>query len=76
MAILGNSFTHYFASAFLLKEIARSQGHQLDIRINAKGSQYLSNHMELELSRDITDRSGYDYTNPSGTVDSLFRLCQ
>ena len=61
VAILGNSFTHYFASAFLLKEIARSQGHQLDIRINAKGSQYLSNHMELELSRDITDRSGYDY---------------
>ena len=61
VAILGNSFTHYFASAFLLKELARSQGHQLDIRVNAKGSQYFSNHMELERSRFVTSETGYDY---------------
>ncbi|WP_295729388.1 BACON domain-containing protein [uncultured Muribaculum sp.] len=61
VGILGNSFTHYFASAFLLKELARSQGHQLDIRVFAKGSQYLSNHLDLERSRFVTSETGYDF---------------
>lgn len=61
VAILGNSFTHYFASAFLLKELARSQGHELDIRVHAKGSQYFSNHLELERSRDVWSETGYDF---------------
>lgn len=61
VAILGNSFTHYFGSAFLLKEIARSQGHNLDIRAFAKGSQYLNNHYSLERSNDIIAEGGYDY---------------
>lgn len=61
VAILGNSFTHYFASAFLLKELARSQGHQIDIRVHAKGSQYFSDHLTLERSRFVTDETGYDF---------------
>ncbi|MDE6490986.1 MAG: BACON domain-containing protein [Muribaculaceae bacterium] len=61
VAILGNSFTHYFASAFLLKELARSQGYELDIRVHAKGSQYFSNHLDLERSRDVWGESGYDF---------------
>lgn len=61
VGILGNSFTHYFASAFLLKEIARSQGHQLDIHVNAKGSQYFTNHMTLELSKVVYEEKDYDY---------------
>jgi hypothetical protein len=60
VAVFGNSFTHYFATAFMLKELARSQGHELDMRINVKGSQYLSNHLSLERSVDITNESGYD----------------
>lgn len=61
VAVLGNSFTHYYGSYYLLKEIARSQGHQLDMRAFAKGSQYLKNHMTLERSNTVTDESGYDY---------------
>ncbi|MDE7443867.1 MAG: hypothetical protein K2M65_06875, partial [Muribaculaceae bacterium] len=61
VAILGNSFTHYFGSYYLLKELARSQGHQLDVRAFAKGSQYFNNHMTLERSKNVTDESNYDY---------------
>lgn len=61
VAILGNSFTHYSASASFLKKLARSQGHELDIRVHAKGSQYFSNHLELERSRDVWSETGYDF---------------
>ena len=61
VAIFGNSFTHYFATAYMLKELARSQGHGLDVRINVKGAQYLRNHLELERSIDVTNEGGYDF---------------
>ena len=58
---LGNSFTHYFCTAWKLKELARSQGHQLDMRINIKGSQTFANHLTLELSQAAINEGGYDY---------------
>ena len=58
---LGNSFTHYFCTAWKLKELARSQGHQLDIRVNVKGSQTFANHLALELSQAVITEGGYDY---------------
>ena len=59
--ILGNSFTYYNGSPFMLKAIARSQGHRLDLNVNTKGGQYLRNHLTLEQSRHVTDGHGYDY---------------
>ncbi|WP_295729380.1 BACON domain-containing protein [uncultured Muribaculum sp.] len=61
VGIIGNSFTHYFASPYVLKELARSQGHELDLRINSKGSQYFSNHLTLERSKNVYEEGGYDY---------------
>lgn len=61
VAILGNSFTHYYGTAFMLKEIARSQGHQLDVRTHAKGSQYLNNHISLQRSLDVINETDYDF---------------
>ncbi len=61
VGILGNSFTQYCATSFLLKEIARSQGHELDIRIHAKGSQLFSNHIKLERSLVVINDTDYDY---------------
>ncbi len=57
---LGNSFTYYYGSPWLLKEIARSQGHQLRMRLNIKGSQTFGMHLALELSKDVVNEGGYD----------------
>ncbi len=62
LLVLGNSFTYYYGSAFLLKELARKEGHQLDIRINLKGSQHFYNHLYgLEYSQEAINEGGYDF---------------
>ena len=59
--VLGNSFTYYWASAFTLKMIARSQGHRLDIRTHSEPSISLLNHARAySLSKDIIKEGGYD----------------
>ena len=57
---LGNSFTYYYATAWMFKQIARSQGHQLRSRINVMGSQTFGNHLSLELSKALVKEGGYD----------------
>lgn len=59
--VLGNSFTYYYGTAFMLKEIARSQGHDMRMRASLKGSQYFRNHSSLEISQDLVKEGGYDY---------------
>lgn len=59
--VLGNSFTFYYSTAFMLKEIARSQGHQIRMCASLKGSQYLRDHSSLELSQAAIREGGYDY---------------
>lgn len=59
--VVGNSFTYYYGTAFMLKEIARSQGHQINLNATMKGSQYFSNHMALEMSQEEIRQGGYDY---------------
>lgn len=59
--VLGNSFTYYYGASFLLKEIARSQGHEIRMRASIKGSQYFRNHSSLEISQDLVKEGGYDY---------------
>ena len=61
MAFLGNSFTYYYGTAFMLKEIARTQGHQIDAVIGVKGSQSFSDHVRLFMSQEVLKQGGYDY---------------
>lgn len=62
MSQYGNSITYYHGSAMMLKEIARREGHQLDVRINLKGSQEFENHLTtLPMSQEITAEGGYDF---------------
>ena len=58
---IGNSFTYYYGTSFMFKEIARSEGHQVDAVISVKGGQEFSEHLRLELSQDAIKRGGYDY---------------
>ena len=60
--ILGNSFTHYWGSPFVLKQIARSQGHRLDMRVHSEPGVSLKEHTtDFTLSRDIINEGGYDF---------------
>ncbi len=61
VAVLGNSFTYYYGTAFMLKEIASSQGHDIRMRASLKGSQSFADHLSLELSKNVVDEGGYDY---------------
>lgn len=61
LGILGNSFTHYHASAWKLKEIARSQGHEIRMRVFVKGSQSFANHLTLERSQEVYKEGDYDF---------------
>lgn len=58
---VGNSFTYFYGTAFMFKEIARSEGHQADAFISVKGSMDFINHLELPLSLEAINRGGYDY---------------
>lgn len=58
---LGNSFTYYFNSASMLKEIAWSQGHYFDVFAHLKGGQHFGQHTELLLSKDAIKAQVYDY---------------
>lgn len=58
---VGNSMTYYYATHFMFKEIARSQGHQVESVVATKGSQTFGNHIVLERSQEAIKRGGYDY---------------
>ncbi len=58
---IGNSFTYYRSSPYILKELARSQGHLLKVRNHTLGGQYLRDHTYLEIAQDYIRQGGYDY---------------
>lgn len=59
--ILGNSFTYYYSSNYIFKEIARSQGHEVNLNAFIKGGQYFSNHTALEMAQEEIKVGAYDY---------------
>ena len=61
MLFIGNSFTYFFGTPFMFKEIARSEGHQVDVVVSVKGGQEFSEHLNLERSIEAITRGGYDY---------------
>lgn len=61
MLLLGNSFTYFCGSYYALREIARSQGHAIDMTLNLKGGQSLGQHLKLEKSKEaIASNAPYD----------------
>ena len=44
----------------MLKRIARSQGHELVMRIHHKGGRNFGQHLNLELSKNVINEGGYD----------------
>lgn len=60
MLFIGNSFTYYYGTAFMFKEIARTEGHQVDAVIGVKGSQSFEEHLRLYMSLDAIKQGGYD----------------
>ena len=61
MVLLGNSFTYFGGTYYALREIARSQGHTLDMTLNLKGGQSLGQHLKLAKSQEaISLRAPYD----------------
>ena len=60
MLVLGNSFTYFYGSTLMLKELAWKEGHFLDISANLKGGQTFGDHLLLELSRKAIADGGYD----------------
>ncbi|MBQ0081201.1 MAG: hypothetical protein KBS95_06625 [Alistipes sp.] len=60
--VLGNSFTQYQSSNFILKRLARSQGHEIRMRPFMKGGQTVGQHLNLEMSKFAVDEGGYDYS--------------
>lgn len=59
----GNSITFYNGSLFYLKELCRRGGHQLDMRINLKGSRECEHHANILVrSQEVTREGGYDWS--------------
>ena len=61
MVFIGNSFTYYYGTAFMFKEIARSEGHQVDAVVGVKGSQSFEDHVRLYMSQEAIKQGGFDY---------------
>lgn len=58
---LGNSFTYYWNTPSMLKEIAWSQGHYFDVFAHLKGGQTFGQHTALALTHDAIEAQEYDY---------------
>ena len=60
MAFIGNSFTFYYASYFLLKQIARAQGHQIRMTCSLRGGYTLGKHLDTERFPMVENGGPYD----------------
>lgn len=58
---LGNSFTYYCGTPVLLKEIAWSEGHYVDVSASLKGGWTMEQHLSLQTTDDLVAEGGYDY---------------
>lgn len=58
---IGNSFTYYCGTPAMLKEIAWSEGHFVDISASLKGGWTMAKHLSLETTDDMIAEGGWDY---------------
>lgn len=59
--VLGNSFTYYYSTNFQLLEIARSQGHALNMVSHIKGGQSFGQHLALERTSSAINSGPFDF---------------
>lgn len=57
---IGNSFTYYHSCPLMLKEIAWSEGHYLDMSASLKGGRTMKHHQSLAMTEDLVADGGYD----------------
>ena len=58
---LGNSFTYFYGSPTMLKEIAWNEGHFIDVNASLKGGWNMGQHLSLQTTNDLIQEGGYDY---------------
>lgn len=58
---IGNSFTYYNGTPYMLKEIAWNEGHLLRVTASLKGGRTFGQHLALPISRFTVNRGGYDF---------------
>lgn len=58
---LGNSFTYFDSCPGMLKELAWSQGHYLDLGVSVKGGATMGQHRGFHITRDVVEKGGYEY---------------
>ena len=57
---IGNSFTYYHSCPAMLKEIAWTEGHYLDMSASVKGGWSMNDHRTYEITQDLVKEGGYD----------------
>ena len=57
----GNSFTFVNAADFILKEIALSEGHYLDLRVGTYPGARFRSHLSFKKSLEYISEGGFDY---------------
>ena len=58
---IGNSFTYVCGSSFMLKELAWSQGHFLDLQDAFKGGRTFGQHLRLSVTDEKIREGRYEY---------------
>lgn len=58
---IGNSFTYVHSADWMLKRIAWTQGHYLDMETSVKGGQTFGQHLGLMITAEAISKGGYDY---------------
>lgn len=72
---IGNSFTHVGATPNMLKEIAWSQGHFLDVEAVMKGGQTFGQHLALPETTEKIREGRYDYVFMQNQSQANARYC-
>ena len=58
---LGNSFTYFYSTPSMLRELAWNEGHFIDVSTGLKGGRCYADHFNLEMSQEMIAKGGYDY---------------
>lgn len=61
VAVFGNSFTYNGSAPWILKRIARSQGHEMRMRLAVRSGFTFDQQMEHAQGRAVIDEGGYDF---------------
>lgn len=58
---IGNSFTYVYQVPYMLKRLAWSEGHYLDIEAALRGGYNFGNHLKMQGTDEAIKHGGYDF---------------